>query len=184
MTRKKKINRDSFESVLERFGANPSRWPEQERAAYLALIERDSKARAMMAEYAGFDRLLDGYQGEAVAGARSRSENLADRIMADVQAHVNPGSRTVGDDHGQTKIVRRTSSRPVWLGLQGNFAAASALAASLVLGIAMGSSGVLDASLSPVSQTLGLGSFATDTVAQSDLNFDDFDDATFDEEIL
>ena len=45
--------------VLEAYGASPDRWPEDERAALLALVDESSEARARLDAAARLDALLD-----------------------------------------------------------------------------------------------------------------------------
>lgn len=52
------LDRARFEVLLDAYGADPERWPEAERAAALALLQRDPDARAMRAQAARIDALL------------------------------------------------------------------------------------------------------------------------------
>jgi hypothetical protein len=47
-----------FRTIVECYGADSSRWPEQEREEALALAESSSEAAAMLREAAGLDSLL------------------------------------------------------------------------------------------------------------------------------
>lgn len=50
---------ERLEAILSAYGAQPARWPEEEREACEALIARSERARAALAEAAHLDRLLD-----------------------------------------------------------------------------------------------------------------------------
>ncbi len=54
---------EEFRSLLEAWGADPARWPDDRRAAAEALLARSAEARALLAEEAAFDALLAGAPG-------------------------------------------------------------------------------------------------------------------------
>lgn len=68
---------ERLEQVLDAYGASPDRWPEDERAALLALVEESTGARALCDEAARLDALLD-QAGEIP----SPSPELAQRIVS------------------------------------------------------------------------------------------------------
>ncbi len=65
-----------LQQLLDVYGANPERWPVEERAAALALLARSTEAQAQQHEAARFDALLD------LAPVARPSEELAARILA------------------------------------------------------------------------------------------------------
>jgi hypothetical protein len=67
---------DRFAVLLEAYGADPARWPDAERAAACALLDRSSEARARRDAAAALDALLDR------AAAVEPSSTLAARILA------------------------------------------------------------------------------------------------------
>lgn len=97
--------------ILDAYGADEERWPPEERAAALALIEASPRARAMLARAAELDRLLD-----AAPAVEPPSSALRQAIL-----------RTA---------PRAPAAAPRRLGWRA--AAAFALAASLVLGMVTG----------------------------------------------
>jgi len=48
-----------LEQVLEAYGASPDRWPDEDRAALLSLLETSDRGRALRDEAARLDALLD-----------------------------------------------------------------------------------------------------------------------------
>ena len=67
---------DRFAALLEAYGADPARWPDAERAAARALLERSSEARMRRDAAAALDALLDR------AATAQPSSALAERILA------------------------------------------------------------------------------------------------------
>ena len=53
------MNLDRLKSLLEAYGANPSRWPAEERDAAEAMIAASDQAREALAEASRLDALLD-----------------------------------------------------------------------------------------------------------------------------
>jgi hypothetical protein len=53
------ISRARFQELLDAYGADPSRWPEPERAPAHALLASDADAQRALHEAAMFDKLLD-----------------------------------------------------------------------------------------------------------------------------
>lgn len=51
--------------LIEAYGAEPSRWPEDERGAAATLLAESAEARALVAEEAALDRLLARYDNPA-----------------------------------------------------------------------------------------------------------------------
>lgn len=52
------MNAERFAILLDAYGAEPRRWPEEERAAALALVRSDIRAAAMMEAAGEIDDLL------------------------------------------------------------------------------------------------------------------------------
>ena len=65
-------------ALLEAYGADPARWPQEKRRAAEQLVARDPRARALLGEAQALDRLLDAAPG-AEAG---RVAALSTRILA------------------------------------------------------------------------------------------------------
>lgn len=185
MSDEQKIDRSFLLETLERFGGDPNRWPDRSRGALQALIANDPEAKALVAEFAALDQVLTR-AGDVSEDANhaARHDALANRIMRRVatEPHSSKGS-------GENVVAFERVHRPTPLSNFGygrwpNAAAASALAASLLLGITVGVTGVANSTLTPVSEALGLGSIATETAALSDPVFDVVDGNAFDEDVL
>ena len=68
----KLITLDRLHVVLEAYGAEPGRWPAEERAGAIALIESSAEARALFEDAAALDDLLDRSSVPAVSPAHVR----------------------------------------------------------------------------------------------------------------
>jgi hypothetical protein len=99
---------DRFAVLLDAYGADPARWPDAERAAARALLDRSSEARARRDAAAALDALLDR------AATVEPSSALAERILA--QAPQRPPQ--------QPKVIRLRARVVAAVGL----AAAASLA--------------------------------------------------------
>jgi hypothetical protein len=108
-----------FKDLVEAYGAEPARWPEDERIAALELLERSAEARAAMEEAQALDRLLDLSPSTAVTPA------LQERILAALPPRSQSASG-VG-----AFLVSLLPGRPAWV-------PAAALALSLALGLGVG----------------------------------------------
>lgn len=106
-----------FEELLAAHGPSLERWPEQERRAAERLLAENEAARALLAEHAALARLLDDARPDPAA-------TLERRILA----------ATV--DRQQAPVAPVSASSRRW-------AMAATLAASLVIGLALGLSGRL-----------------------------------------
>jgi len=109
-----------FGELLETHGADLARWPEEERRAARALLAEDAAARALLAEHAALENLL-------ARAAPGPSPALEERILA----------ATVERDAAPARADAPRPPRWRWL------AGAGALAASLLIGLALGLSGRL-----------------------------------------
>ena len=123
-----------FRKLLSSYGANPERWPEDERAAAVALLATSSEARALRDRAETLDRMLDTYRVDAA------DDGLRGQIIA---APHNPVFAPVEID---PKAGRRDVR---WRGIWPQFAA---LAGACVLGFVIGTSD-LAASGEPDSET-------------------------------
>ncbi len=85
-----------LQQLLEAYGANPERWPLEERAAAVALLARSTEARAKQAEAARLDTLLD------LAPVVQPSEELAARILA---AKLAEGAQTKRPRNGPIQLL-------------------------------------------------------------------------------
>lgn len=139
------MNLERIKSLAEAYGANPARWPAAERADAEAFLAAEPEARRWLEEAAAIDRLLDAAETQKVTRA------LEDRILAHLpEPHV-----------ARAGLFAKLSDL-----LPGSWAPASALACSLVLGLAVGATlpgivGLADPQASDPA-LLALGDFDAD----------------------
>ena len=154
MTRKEVpiVGLDRLEAALDTYGADRSRWPAPLRLALSGLIASNSEAQKLLKDAEALDRLLD----RAPRYEMARLDKLRDRILAAAER--------------QPRLVvsgRRSASPPV--AYRQNVLAATALAASLVLGILAGQSNVVSTAADSLLGNDGSGSAsASRQIAQSD----------------
>lgn len=141
---------EALRGLLETYGSDRTRWPARERLRFANLIAQDAQARAMMTEAAALDRLLD----MAPQVSSEREFALAARIIA--AAMVTERSATsAGTPANQASsrgnvldlnAARQRSAggfyrRPV---RKAGWQAAGLMAASLIIGVMAGASGLLN----------------------------------------
>ncbi|MBN9246167.1 MAG: hypothetical protein J0I81_01700 [Hyphomicrobium sp.] len=151
------VGLDKLEAALDAYGADRTRWPAPLRLALSGLIAGNSEAQKMLRDAEAFDRLLD----KAPQYDQSRLDGLSHRIMATAERQ----PRVVTN---RTSVAREPAGRPTawsWQRRHHGFAA-TALAASLVLGVFAGQLNVLNSSADVL---LGGNTNASSTrIAQSD----------------
>ena len=138
-----------LEAVVEAYGGDRTRWPAVDRLRFAPLIASDRRARESVAEAIALDRLLD----MAPTVSRARERTLAARIAA--MAAEEPRRPAVS---ARPVVARSTAG---WQGPSHALAmlrrpAAAVLAASLLIGIVAGSSGVAIPAAGIVAEALGL----------------------------
>lgn len=161
-----KLTIERFESLLEAYGGNLARWPARHILPAQGLLRASGEARARLAEAQALDRVL--YKASGPDPERLRL--LADRIIASAVVEGARRSTSPGHPASETKrdesatvirlpsprtSVRRASDMAIgepprarsraWR----QWPAAAALAASLLMGMAIG--------LTDVAQTTTLG---------------------------
>lgn len=171
-----KLTIDRFESLLDAYGGNLARWPARHALAAQGLLQGSREARLRLAEAQSLDRVLD----KASSPDPQRLRLLADRIVAEVASEASRrdarGQPMPARQGGEgARIIRlplpKTSSRrPIDdAGLAARSAppterrqwrAAAALAASLLIGMAIG--------LTDVAQTTTFGVASLTTASASD----------------
>jgi hypothetical protein len=159
---------EALERLLASHGADRTRWPAPARLRFAPLLAARGDARRLVAEAAALDRLLD----LAPAPATNRGA-LADRIVAAASA-----------DAGQRQVIRlpergrlgslfgSAAARAGAFGgaslrsglRSGPWAGGALLAASLVLGAFMGTSGAIDSAIRPLT-VAAIGDTDTDADA-------------------
>lgn len=162
------VGLDKLEAALDTYGADRTRWPAPLRLSLSGLIAGNSDAQKMLKDAEAFDRLLDVAPQYDVA----RLDKLSDRIAA--AAERQPRLVT---SHG-TSITQRSS---VWSTLRRHHGvAATALAASLVLGVFAGQLNMFN---STADVLLGADGASTASAARQIAQTDDTD-SLLDEDLL
>lgn len=159
---------EGLQRLLDVYGADRSRWPARERLRYVPLLAESADARRLLEEARALDALLD----EAPAPNDADIDVLATRIMT--AAGASPATRpsTVTAFKPRARVGARRSGDSGF-----GWPAAALLAASLVLGVFAGTTGMVDA---PMSALAELGASAPEQDEDmSRLAFDADDAGTF-----
>lgn len=148
-----------LQQLLEAHGADRSRWPAAERLRFAPLIASNVQAKVALSEAAALDRLLDSAPTVSI----ERERALARRIVAAASA---PPLRA-GRAGSNVVALRRNPAS--------NFAtairhpAAALMAASLVLGIVVGSSGAISPAVTYLAELTGLSDEEPELALASDV---------------
>ncbi len=146
-------DRAALTRLLEIHGADRTRWPARERLRFAGVVSEDGAAAALLAEAEALDRLLD----RAPRVGEAKIDALKERIVA----------AALRSDRLQLKAIAGGKSEPVkgWLGdvrrpqwIPARFPewpAAAVLAASLALGVVLGSAGTFDTTMQQVASVAG-----------------------------
>src|SRR6185295_15466227 len=82
-SRKKLLTPERFEALLAAYGANPARWPQDERAQVEAFIHANANYQPMLREADAIDRALDAVsEASFSAGLSTRILDGFDRISS------------------------------------------------------------------------------------------------------
>lgn len=85
-----KITPERFATIIEAYGSQPERWPENERDAALAYMEHHTPAQILVTEYRKLDELLDQFSATEISRLEQRmlehvvdavGNNLFDQLM-------------------------------------------------------------------------------------------------------
>jgi hypothetical protein len=109
-----------FREIVEAYGADPVRWPPAERAAAEVLLSRSSEAVALRDEAAQLDAALSRL------GIAAVSPGLAERVLNTAPAEPPPARSWLSD-----WLAELWPGEPAWR-------PAMALAASMIIGLAVG----------------------------------------------
>jgi hypothetical protein len=142
----------SLEHHLEIYGADQTRWPQAARERFARLLADDARARTLLSEAKALDRLL----AHAPVSSTFKERALRDRIVSVIN-NEGDAARTDRPAAHSIELARRrqlawTRSTPRWAGWQ----AAALLAASLVIGVYLGSAGGLTSEVQLVAEAVGL----------------------------
>lgn len=154
--------KDRFRAVLNSYGADPEKWPEDEREGLARLLQSDDpKVRASLQDAREIDLVLAlAPEAEVPAGAMNRV--MAKVANAPTGEVVDLGAARVLKD-GQRRGFDFRRAVPVGI----------AMAASLMLGVLAGLS-ELTATYVPGTSGITLAGLDEDTAAESLLSFEAF----------
>lgn len=158
---KRTEDREALERLLDIYGADRTRWPARERLRFAGIVGEDKVAARMVAEADALDRLLE----RAPRASGADVEALKERIMAAALRSGAPQLAVVaGRKGGVAQPVSSARRGPAFATRFGRaeWPAAAMLAASLVIGVMLGSTGTLDTTMREVAQVAGFGSTASD----------------------
>jgi hypothetical protein len=155
MQDRREEERQALERLLEVYGADRTRWPARERLRIAGFISEDGEARRMLAEAAALDRLLDLAPG---AGTE-RERALKERIVAAALRTSDKKLVAVPTGGPVSGKWAPWSRRPALArAVSTNSLPAALLAASLVMGVLLGSAGTFESAMRDVADATG---FAT-----------------------
>jgi hypothetical protein len=159
---------DKLEAALDTYGADRTRWPAPLRLALSSLIAGNPDAQKMLKDAEVFDRLLDS----APQYDSGRLDKLSDRIVAAAERQ----PRLISS----RPAVTTTSRRPKWTSMRHHHGiAATALAASLVLGVFAGQLNMFNSAADVI-----LGGDNVKAVSSQQLALSDDSDSFLEEDML
>lgn len=145
-------DRVALERLLEIHGADRTRWPARERLRFAGVVSDDEAAARLLAEAEALDRLLD----RAPRVSEAKIDALKERIVAAALRSERPKLTAVaGGKVVPSKAWLGQLRRPSWTS-RSEWPAAAVLAASLVVGVVLGSAGTFDTTVQRVASVTGL----------------------------
>jgi hypothetical protein len=151
-------DREALARLLEIHGADRTRWPARERLRFAGVISEDKTAAKLLAEAEALDRLLDQAPRASVAGIEALKERI---VAAALRTHepqlavIAGGKKVAVLPHAQRGRRSLTTRFVEW-------PAAAVLAASLVLGVMLGTTGTVGMAMQEVAQVAGFGNGTSD----------------------
>lgn len=158
---------NDLETLLDAYGADTSRWPRHAQARAGVLLASDAQAGRLVAEAKALDALL----GRAPLPAQERRTALADRIVAQAlnAAPAGAGHKAAapsgivipwpgGASRARAAKVWKGSRQPAW-------SAAVLLAASLCIGIFVGTQDLAPGAVNNLMEAVALDSDFDQTAA-------------------
>ena len=157
MTNAEPMTLDRLDDLLSAYGADETRWPAEKRQAARELIASSADARRLLDETRALDMLLNQ------APVEEPSAELMERLMAARPRElVEVPPRRASGGAGKGGWIRGVAAA-LWPYGSSAFPA-GALAASLVLGIALGTT----TSISPIASDSGATTAASTTTSSAD----------------
>ena len=151
-------DREALARLLEIHGADRTRWPARERLRFAGVISEDKTAAKLLAEAEALDRLLDQAPRASDAGIEALKERIVAAALRTHEPHlaVIAGGKKVAV-LPQARLGRRSlATRFI------EWPAAAVLAASLVLGVMLGTTGTFETTMQEVAQVAGFGNGTAD----------------------
>ncbi len=173
MNREEMSKQERLQNVLERHGADPSRWSLQERGL-MELVAHDPQAETLFREAQALDQLLE-HSGLSKAGRTGGNHlDLEQAILADFE-------EVIGAQSSEAVLLPMSKNRSAYPEfLNKGVWAAGALAACFALGIYLGSVGIGEWRLDPATSFASLSGAGEQRTA-----LDDFElPGLFEEELL
>jgi len=149
MNREEMSQRERLQNVLERHGADPSRWPLPERGL-VELVAQDPQAEKLFRQAQALDQLLYQSGQSEIGPAGGNNRDLEQAILADFE-------EIIGAQSSETFLLpmsKKISAHPAFL--NNGAWAAGALAACFALGIYLGSVGIGGWRLDPATSFASL----------------------------
>ena len=155
--------REALERLLETHGADRTRWPARERLRFASVISEDKSAARLLTEAQALDRLLD----RAPRTSEANVDALKERIVAAALRSQRPHLTAVaGGKSGKPQASQAWLGqlrRPGWAASFGEWPAAAVLAASLVVGVVLGSAGTFETTMQQVPSAAGFNTASSDS---------------------
>lgn len=138
--------------LLDTYGGDASRWPQAEARRVAPLLARDGPARALLAEARALDKIL----ARAPITQPERRQRLADRIAAAANVETDTATMRRGPNVLDLTRASGPARRAPIVRRAGQWQAAALLAASLLVGVFAGVSGIVGPAFDDVAALLGL----------------------------
>ena len=160
----------ALEDHLDVYGPNAERWTAAARKRFEPMIAEEPRARALMAEARALEKVLE----RAPVVDSAKFADLSSRIVAATAAAKSVSAPVVVDlsQARRSRDVGGAQQR----GFGANWRVASALAASLVLGIYLGTAPGVVAAVETIASSVGISDAGEDDVALFDDNGSDAED--------
>lgn len=171
--------RAALERLLDVCGADRTRWPARARLRFASFIASDEAAKRLVQEAAALDDLLD----RAPRASEAREGALQERIVAAALRSVETKLAVVGGAPAAPPAPRARFNVPAFAksAFRSEWPAAAMLAASLVVGVLLGSAGTLDPAMQQVASMTGI---STEADSSSQVAYGDDLIAFADEDLL
>jgi hypothetical protein len=151
-------DREALARLLEIHGADRTRWPARERLRFAGVISEDKAAEKLLAEAEALDRLLDKAPRASAAGI----DALKERIMAAALKAHEPHVAVIAGGKNVVALPQVQRGRRPLTARFVEWPAAAVLAASLVLGVMLGTTGTVETTMQEMAQAAGFGSGTSD----------------------